>query len=144
MLKDKLKLDAVKALKDGDSFQVGVLRFLISLIDKKEMQLPPGEMKKEDEIGVLRKEMKNKEESVKMFKEAERKDLYEPVEKEMEILLGYMPKELSEEEIRGMVDKVLAANEGVDFAMAMRETMKEVAGRAGGQIVSQIVREKLS
>jgi len=144
MLKDKIKADSVEALKQGDKFKVGVLRFLLSLIDKKEMQLPPNSMKEEDVVGVLRKELKNKEDSIKMFKEASRADLYEPVEKEVEIVMAYMPKELSEDEVREIVKKVIAENDGADFALAMRESMKVVAGRAGGQIVSQIVRELLA
>jgi len=144
MLKDKIKADSVEALKQGDKFKVGVLRFLLSLIDKKEMQLPPNSMKEEDVLGVLRKELKNKEDSIKMFKEASRADLYEPVEKEVEIVMAYMPKELSEEEVKEIVKKVIAENEGADFATAMRESMKVVAGRAGGQIVSQTVRELLA
>ncbi len=123
MLKDKLKKDSVEALKSGDKFRVGVLRFLISLIDKKEL--------------------KNKEESVKIFKEAGRKDLYEPLYAEIEIVKQYLPKEISEEEVGKMVDEVMSELGEVDFGTAMREVMKKVAGRAGGDVVSKLVREKL-
>lgn len=143
MLKDKLKKDSVEALKSGDKFRVGVLRFLISLIDKKELTLPPGSLKEEDEIGVVKKELKNKEESVKMFKEAERADLYEPLYAEIEIVKQYLPKEMSEEEVGKMVDEVMSELGEVDFGTAMREVMKKVAGRAGGEVVSKLVREKL-
>ena len=60
MFKDKLKSDSVLALKNRDSARVDVLRFLISLIDKREMQLPPGGMTEKEEIVVLRKELKKK------------------------------------------------------------------------------------
>lgn len=143
MLKDKLKKDSVEALKSGDKFRVGVLRFLISLIDKKELSLPPGTMKKEDEIGVVKKELKNKEESVKMFREAGRKDLYEPLFAEIEIVKQYLPKEMSEEEVGKIVDEVVTDMGEVDFGTAMREVMRKVAGRAGGEVVSKLVREKL-
>jgi uncharacterized protein YqeY len=143
MLKDKLKKDSVEALKSGDKFRVGVLRFLISLIDKKELSLPPGSLKEEDEIQVLKKELKNKEESVKMFQDAGRKDLYEPLFAEIEIVKQYLPKEMSEEEVGKIVDEVLGELGETDFGGAMREVMKKVAGRAGGEVVSKLVREKL-
>lgn len=143
MLKDKLKKDSVEALKSGDKFRVGVLRFLISLIDKKELTLPPGDLKEEDEIGVIKKELKNKEESVKMFQEAGRADLYEPLFEEIKIVKEYLPKEMSQEEVARIVDDVLKELGEVDFGVAMREVMKKVAGKAGGEMVSKIVREKL-
>ena len=60
MLKDKLKKESIEALKSHDQKRVDVLRFLVSLIDKKELQLPVGKMTDAEEIGVLRKELKNK------------------------------------------------------------------------------------
>ena len=60
MLKDKLRKESTEALKNHDQRRVDVLRFLISLIDKKEMQLPAGKMTENDEIGVVRKELKDK------------------------------------------------------------------------------------
>jgi hypothetical protein len=131
MLKDKLKKDSVEALKSGDKFRVGVLRYLISLIDKKELTLPPGGLKEEDEIQVVKKELKNKEESIKMFQEAGRKDLYEPLFAEIEIVKQYLSKEMSQAEVSKMVDEVLAELGEIDFGGAMREVMKKVAGRAG-------------
>jgi hypothetical protein len=144
MLKDILKKDSVEALKSGDKFRVEVLRFLISLIDKKEMTLPPGNMKEEDEVQVVKKELKNKEESVKMFEEAGRKDLYEPLFEEIRIVKEYLPEELSQEEVGRIVDEVMVELGEVDFGGAMREVMKKVAGRAGGEVVSKMVREKLA
>ena len=144
MLKDILKKDSVEALKSGDKFRVEVLRFLISLIDKKEMTLPPGNMKEEDEVQVVKKELKNKEESVKMFEEAGRKDLYEPLFEEIKIVKEYLPEELSQEEVGRIVDEVMVELGEVDFGGAMREVMKKVAGRAGGEVVSKMVREKLA
>ena len=56
MLKDKLKADSVTALKSGDNLKVERLRYLISLIDQKELTLPMGQLTETDEIMVLQKE----------------------------------------------------------------------------------------
>ena len=61
-LRDKLRQESVTALKAGDKRKVEVVRFLVSLLEKKEMQLPPGKMKEADEVAVIRKELKNKQE----------------------------------------------------------------------------------
>ncbi|MBP9817549.1 GatB/YqeY domain-containing protein [Candidatus Shapirobacteria bacterium] len=145
MLKDKLKNDAVVALKNRDQPRVGVLRFLISLIDKKEMQLPPGGMVEADEVNVLRKELKNKEESREMFVKGNRDDLVKELDYEIAVVKEYLPIEMDESEVEKIVDEVLAQNTGVvNFGMVMGQVMKKVAGRVGGEIVTRIVKEKLA
>ena len=143
-MRDKLKSDSVVALKSRDQKRVDVLRFLISIIDKRGLQLPPGKMDEKEEMAVLRKELKNKEESKDMFLKAGRTDLVTQMDYEIGVLNEYLPKGLSEEEVIKIVDEVLQSRIGDDknFPVVMRETMVLVAGRAGGEVVSRIVREK--
>ena len=75
MWRNKIKVDADEALKLGDSEKVGVLRYLISIIDKKALTLPPDLMTEKDELGVLQKELKNKQEAREMFEKGNRVDL---------------------------------------------------------------------
>jgi len=142
MLRDKIKQDSVVALKAGDKKKVEVLRFLISLIDKKELSLPVGTIKEEDVVGVLRKELKNKEESREMFAKGQRDDLVAEVDEEIKIVKEYLPQEASDEEIKKTVEAVVA-EKGKVFGLVMGEVMKRMAGRVGGDRVSQIVKECL-
>jgi len=142
MWRNQLKTEAVAALKSGDRKKVEVLRFLVSLIDKREMQLPPGGLTEAEEINVLRKELKNKEEAREMFLKAGRNDLVEEQDYEISIVKVYLPEELSEEKIREMVIKIIS-EKGKNFGAVMGETMKMVAGKAGGEIVSKIVKEEM-
>jgi len=141
MLKDKLKTDSVVSLKAHDQLRVDVLRFLISLIDKREMQLPPGEMTEKEEIAVLRKELKNKQESREMFLKAGRDDLVKQLDYESEVVSEYLPREMSEAEVVGIVDEVVGEF-GNNFGLVMKNVMIKVAGRTSGETVSKIVREK--
>jgi len=134
MIKDKLKQNSVEALKKHDSVLVGILRYLISLIDKKELQLPPGEMKESDEIAVLQKELKNKEESKAVFQKADRNDLVSSLDYEIEVLKSYLPKQMNETEISKMVNEAIQVN-GNNFPLVMKEVMG---------VVSKIVKQKLS
>ena len=103
MLKDKLKQQSIEALKSHDSKRVEVLRFLVSLIDKKELQLPVGQMTEGDEVSVLRKELKNKEEAKTLFAKGNRNDLVDQMDYEISIVKEYLPKEISEEEVTKIV-----------------------------------------
>jgi len=143
MLKDKLKQDSFNALKNRDNRRVDVLRFLISLIDKKELQLPPDSINETDEIGVLQKELKNKEESKEMFAKAKRNDLVEQLDYEIEIVKEYLPRALTEEELILMVEESVK-EAGNNFGMVMKILVPKVAGRADGALISRIVKEKIS
>ncbi|HEX8923137.1 MAG TPA: GatB/YqeY domain-containing protein [Patescibacteria group bacterium] len=142
MLLDKLKSDSVTALKNHDAKRVEVVRYLISLVNKREMQLPPGGLNEAEVISVLRKELKNKEESREMFAKAGRQELVDEVDYEIEVVKEYLPKELSEEELEKMVDEAIAES-GSNFGMVMRSVMGKVQGRAGGDVISKMVNQKL-
>lgn len=130
------------AMKIHDQQQVDALRFLISLIDKKELQLPPGEMTEAEEINVLRKELKNKEESKEMFAKADRKDLVTGLDYEIELVKQYLPVEMAREEIEKIVDEIIESGAN-NFGMIMGQVMKKIAGKASGETVTNIVKEKI-
>jgi uncharacterized protein YqeY len=143
MLRDNLKKESIEALKSHNQKLVDVLRFLISLIDKKEMQLPVGKMTENDEIGVLRKELKNKEESREMFLKANRIDLVEQLDYEIEIVKGYLPAEVTKEQIEKTVVDVIG-EKGNNFGLVMKEVMTRLGGSVDGVVISAIVKEKIS
>ena len=142
MWRDQIKQEVVVALKSGDKKKVEVLRFLVSLIDKRELQLPPEGLTEAEEINVLRKELRNKQEAREMFLKASRDDLVKEQDYEIEIVKSYLPKELEEGEIREMVGKIIR-EKGNNFGAVMGETMKNVAGKASGDVVAKIVKEEL-
>jgi len=140
MWKDKIKEEAVTALKNHDQKLVDVLRYLVSLIDKRGLALPPEKMTEAEEIAVLRKELKNKEESREMFLKAGRQDLVLQLDFEIEVVKKYLPKEMDEVELRKVVETVTAETEK-NFGIVMREVMKKVGGQASGEAVARIVKE---
>lgn len=143
MIRNKLKEDSFNALKNRDNKRVDVLRFLISLIDKKELQLPPGGMTEAEEMGVLRKELKNKEESKEMFLKGGRQDLVDQLDYEIVVVKEYMPEEISEDKIKEIVTAVIAEKGKENFGLIMKEVMAKTGGGVDGSVVSRIVREML-
>ena len=143
MMRDKLKKDSFDALKNRDNRRVDVLRFLISLIDKKELQLPPDGLTEAEEIAVLRKELKNKEESKEMFLKASRQDLVDQLDYEISIVRKYLPAEMGEDKISEIVEQVMV-EKGNNFGMIMKEVMIKTGGLVDGSVISRIVKEKLN
>ena len=142
MWRSKIKEDSDLALKSGDSRLVGVLRYLLSILDKRELQLPIGGMNEAEETAVLRKELKNKEEAKAIFLKAGRIDLVEEEDFEIKIVKNYLPAEIPISEVEAIVEEVIK-EKGSVFGVVMGETMKRLAGRVGGEVVSKIVKEKL-
>lgn len=142
LVKEKIKQAVLAAMKAHDQQLVDALRYLVSLIDKREYQLPPDGMTDAEEVNVLRKELKNKEESREMFVKAGRNDLVTQLDYEIALVKEYLPKEMTEEEVAGVVDEVIAGGAN-NFGMVMGQVMKRVTGRVGGEVVTRIVKEKL-
>lgn len=142
MIRNKLKQDSFDALKNRDNKRVEVLRFVISLIDKKEMQLPPDGLTEVEELNVIRKELKNKEESKEMFLKASRQDLVDQLDYEIKVVKEYLPSEISEDKVVEMVEQAIT-DKGNNFGMVMKEVMMKTGGMVDGSVISRIVREKL-
>ena len=68
-------------------------------------------------------------------------------ERELAVLEEFMPEPLSEDELEEIVDDAIAevgATSMRDIGRVMADVMPQVAGRADGSAVSQLVREKLA
>ena len=111
---------------------------------EKELQRP---LTGDEELQVLQRERKKRVEAAEAFRAAGREEQAEKEEDELDILEDYMPEPLSEDEIEEIVDNVIAevgATSMRDIGRVMADVMPQVAGRADGSAVSQIVREKLA
>jgi len=147
-LQDQIKKDLITSLKAKEESKVSVLRMLQSTIKNKEIELKKRDGLSDEEIGQLViSEIKKRNDSIESYKSGNRNDLVENEEKEIEILKKYMPEQMSEEEVGKIVEKVIAdigASSVADFGKVMGKMMAEVKGKADGNLVSKIVKEKLS
>src|SRR5262249_60530338 len=99
------------------------------------------------ELQVLQRERKRRAEAAEAFHAAGREEQAEGEERELEILQEFMPEPLSEDELEEIVDDAIAevgATSMRDIGRVMADVMPQVAGRADGSAVSQLVREKLA
>ncbi|MBU1129894.1 GatB/YqeY domain-containing protein [Patescibacteria group bacterium] len=142
-IRDRIKKDSVEALKAGQSRKVEILRFLLSLIEKRALKLPFGEMEDSDVSAVLQKELKNKKESKQMFEKASRDDLVKEIEYEIELLQVYLPEEINEEEVEKIVGRIVDENKEANFGLMMNKVMAELRGKVDGGLVSKLVKKAI-
>ena len=96
---------------------------------------------------MLQRERKRRLEAAEAFRAAGRTDQAEQEEAELDVLAEFMPEPIDEEELEEIVDCVIAevgATSVRDLGRVMADVMPQVAGRADGSAVSQLVREKLA
>jgi uncharacterized protein YqeY len=139
--------DEIKdAMKARDSERRDALRLILDALKKseKELQRPLSE---EEELQVMQRERKRRVEAAEAFRAGGREEQAEAEERELDILEEFMPEPLSEEEIEEIIDDVIAevgATSMAQLGRVMADVMPQIAGRADGSQVSQIVREKLA
>lgn len=134
------------AMKAGDAERRDALRLILNALRaaEKELQRP---LKDDEELQVLQRERKRRHEAAEAFRSGGREEQAQKEERELEILEEFMPEPLSDEELEEIVDDVIAevgATSMGDFGRVMADVMPQVAGRADGTAVSQLVREKLA
>ena len=130
--------------RDGE--RRDALRLILSSLRgaEKELQRP---LKDDEELQVLQRERKRRTEAAEAFRGGGREEQAAKEERELAVLEQFMPEPLSEEEIEEIVDDVIAevgATSMRDLGRVMADVMPQVAGRADGSTVSQLVREKLA
>ncbi|NMB91911.1 GatB/YqeY domain-containing protein [candidate division WWE3 bacterium] len=91
MMVDNLRSKLIEYQKASDSFKLGVLRFFLSQVKNKEIELRAQgkELSDEDVFKVLRKEIKNRKEGIETYAKANRSDLLQKEKDELEIYLEY-------------------------------------------------------
>ena len=134
------------AMRERDDARRDALRLILSSLRGAEKELQR-ELSEDEELQVLQRERKKRLQAAEAFRSGDREEQAEKEEAELDVLEEFMPEPLSEEEIEEIVDDVIAevgATSMRDIGRVMADVMPQVAGRADGSAVSQLVREKLA
>jgi uncharacterized protein YqeY len=142
----ELERELEQAMKARDTERRDALRLILSSLRsaEKELQRP---LHDEEELQVLQRERKKRIEAAEAFRTAGREEQADAEEAELEVLEEFMPEPLSEEELEEIVDDAIAETGATslrDLGRVMADVMPQIAGRADGSAVSQLVREKLA
>jgi uncharacterized protein len=142
----RLEDELTVAMKERDASRRDALRLILSSLRsaEKELQRP---LSDDEELQVLQRERKRRLESIEAFESAGRAEQAAKEQSELEVLEEFMPEPLSDDELEQIVDDAIAevgATSMRDLGRVMADVMPQIAGRADGSAVSQLVREKLA
>lgn len=135
------------AMKEKDQMALAALRAVKSEILLAQTESgSKEELTTEIEIKILSKLVKQRKDSAAIYSKQNRNDLAEPELAQAEIISQFLPAQLSETEIEKVVKDTIAKinAEGMkDMGKVMGIVSQQLAGKADGKTISQIVKSKL-
>lgn len=145
-LRERLNAELKEAMKSRDTLRLSTIRMVLSSVKNRDIELRR-ELNDSEITETIVTLCKQRRESIRLFKEAGRQELVDKEEAELALLMGYLPQQLTREELEALVMKVIAeigATGGKDMGKVMKTIQPQVAGRADGKLVSEVVKEKLA
>ncbi len=145
-LKDKILEDVKTAMKSRDSDTVSTLRFVVSALKNKEIEVRPNTLTDQDAMGVLKKLCKQRQDSIEQFTAAGRDDLVLKEKTELAVIETYLPAQLSEDDLKKMIQAAITevgASSPKDMGKVMQAVTVKTQGNADNKLVSQIVKSLL-
>ena len=130
--KDKVALESLRAIKSA-------LLLAQTSGDSKELT-------QADEIKLVQKLVKQRKDSAALYLEQDRKDLAEPELAQVAILEQFLPEQMSIEDLKKVVASIIekvGATSMKDMGKVMGMASKELAGKADGKAISNVVKELL-
>jgi uncharacterized protein len=147
-LKQQIDNDIKTAMLAKNKEELMALRSIKSLILLAETEKGVStEISSETENKLLMKAAKQRKESAEIFSKEGRTDLASKELLELEVISRYLPKQLSEAEILVEVKKIIeqvGAKGPQDMGKVMGTATKQLAGKADGKLISDLVKKMLA
>ncbi len=134
LAKEKEKLETLRAVKSA---------FLLARSEKRADYV----LTEADELKILQKLVKQRKESAAIYKEQNRPDLFDKEILEASFIEAYLPEMMSSLEIEDYIKQLIqqtGARDIKDMGKVMAIATKELAGKAEGKVISEIVKKLLA
>lgn len=146
-LQEEINTAIKNAMKSKDQTALSALRAVKSELLLISTQAGDKSISEEEELKLLQKMVKQRKESAAIYQEKERNDLAEAELAQVEVLNAFLPKQLSYEEIENVIKDIIDQM-GITGIQEMGKVMgiatKELAGKADGKTISEVVKNILS
>ena len=142
-------MEALKeAMKAKDTVALESLRAIKSAILLARTEAGASEeLSEADELKLLQQLVKQRKDSAALYTQQGRNDLAEPELAQMAVIEKFLPAQLSEAEVEEALKGIIAqvgATSPKDMGKVMGVATKQLAGKADGKLISDIVKKLLS
>ncbi|MFZ6037252.1 MAG: GatB/YqeY domain-containing protein [Bacteroidota bacterium] len=134
LAKDKVRLEALRGIKK-------------EFLEAKTAKGANDELSDETAIAILQKMVKQRKDSADIYTAQGRPDLAEDEIAQIKVIQDFLPSQLTAEELEAAVKKIVAevgATSMKDMGKVMGVATKELAGKAEGRAISEMVKKLLA
>ena len=135
-------------MKSKDKLTVATLRSVVAAVQEAEVAGTSAPTLDDEQVQkVIAAQAKRRVEAAEAFEEGGRTEKAADERAELTILEQYLPEQLDADALAKIVDRVLADggySTMADMGQAMKAVNAEVAGKAEGRIVAELVKSHLS
>lgn len=145
-LADQINNDIKEAMKAKAEANLRALRAIKSAI-LLEQTSGKGELDEAAELRLLQKLVKQRKDSIAIYQQQNREDLAKSEIEEVAVIEKYMPAMMSEDEIRAALKEIITtvgATSPADMGKVMGVASKQLAGKADGRTISELVKKILA
>ena len=147
-LLDQIRADLTAAMKSKDKLTVATLRSVVAAVQEAEVAGTSATTLDDEQVQkVIAAQAKRRVEAAEAFEEGGRTEKAADERAELTILEQYLPEQLDADALAMIVERVLADGgyaTMADMGQAMKAVNAEVAGKAEGRIVAELVKSHLS
>lgn len=105
------------------------------------------EITEEAEIKILQRLVKQRKESATIYKEQGRDDLFTVEQEEIEVISQFLPQQIGQAEIENVIARIIAETGAAsikEMGKVMGIANKELAGKADGKLIGELVKAQLA
>ena len=134
LAKDQAKLRGLRAIKAA---------LLLAKTEKGNTD----EITEDTEIKILQRLVKQRKESAAIYKEQGREDLFTVEQEEIDVISQFLPQQLGQAEIEKVIARIISetgATSVKEIGKIMGLANKELAGKADGKLIGELVKAQLA
>lgn len=148
-LHTQIKGEVKEAMLAKDTVRLGVVRGLVSAFMNELVatgKKPQDELGDDEALNVIRRAVKQRKDSIEQFTNGGRPELAETEQAELHVLEKYLPAMMPREEVVSIAKakmQELGVTDKTKAGMLMGNLMKDLRGKADGDVVKSVVDEIL-
>ncbi len=146
-LETKINQDLVVAMKAKDEIALRSIRAIKSAILLAKTDGSGQAIDEAREVAMVQKLLKSRQDSLEIYEKNGREDLAKIEREEIEIIKKYLPQMMEGAELEAAIQAVIAqvgASSAADFGKVMGAASKQLAGKAEGRAISEMVKKLLA
>ena len=146
-LEEKINKDLVVAMKAKDDVALRGIRAIKSAIMLLKTDGTGTSIDETREVQLLQKLVKTRQESLDIYTKNNREELAVKEREEIEVIKQYLPAMMEGAELEAVVKQIIAetgATSAKDMGKVMGAANKQLAGKADGRAISELVKRLLA